>query len=228
MNKQILPFTQKDWIKHHSPELNTPNFLVQAYYDAQKDLIKSTMKKIVKGNYELGLLGSDFVALRKAEVALKEVKATRKNKLFIWLTVNPNPKCKLQVFLDLLDRFCKRKIFTAFTYVIEQRGSVIDPSTIGTGFHAHILLKRNLDYKPSKIFLWAQNSFKSACHVKKAECFKFIWMPAAFLQDKIDYILGGKTGEGKDVKQEADIYFREENSIPKYYGIVEDFTPRKC
>ncbi len=177
-------------------------------------------KLLINKWYEVLSIQNDLNLLPQLKVVnnclkvLKDLKASNNNTLWLWLTVNPKPKTDLTKFVHLLDKFSNRKMFTDYKYVIEQRSS--DRASLGKGLHAHLLLKRNLKYKPSIIFKNSQNTFKNITNVKNKEIFFFKWCPTEFLVDKINYMTEDKGGE-KTQKQEMDLLFRQKNSLCNIY-----------
>ena len=114
--------------------------------------------------------------------------------------------------MDKLVKKCLSKYWiTDYAYCYEQRSDNADDIH---GLHAHILLTRNL--KPSHCKREIQSTFKSIVGIpdkhiniqfKKKE-----WIP-----DKINYMLGNKTGEGKEPKTEVDKLMRKTLGIEDIY-----------
>jgi len=101
--------------------------------------------------------------------------------------------------------------------VLEQRGST--ETEVGKGFHAHILAKRCLSYKPSWVEKNVKNTCKGLCDVNNAKLLNIQKIGEEFARDKKQYIMGqNKTGEGKNSKQEIDILWRKITGIPEYLG----------
>lgn len=64
----------------------------------------------------------------------------------------------------------------------------------------------------------AKNTFKHCCDVKKPELLNVRIHGEDFHKDKMEYINGIKTGQGKDKKQEMDKIFRKKNNIEIVYN----------
>lgn len=205
--------------KHCDPHLFHKHY--ELYFEERKELKKRKIRKILEQQYILESLGEMMKDVKKLEfknqVLLKEKTAKEHNNSHLWITVNPKPSIKLNDFINKIEKLVKRKIFTEYMYVLEQRGNTEEDQ--GKGFHAHILAKRNLNYKPFKTHECIRNTCKHL--VKNKKCNKTINIQnigSEFAEDKKEYILGEKLGEGKDEKQEIDIIWRKNNNLNKYYN----------
>ena len=178
---------------------------------AVEQFTKKKIESIIKMKYEAGTLGEKWVNIKeyedKCKADCKEVVAKNHNNGYVFITINPRSDVKLQDFRDKVDKFVNRNMFTQYRYVYEQRSDTEED--MGKGFHAHILLKRNLDYKPSKVILNTKNTFKGITKVDNPQILNIQIIGADFAMDKDEYITGVKTGEGKDKKQEIDILWRK-------------------
>ncbi len=190
------------------------------YDKAYENFKKKKFESIIKMEYDAGLLGQKMIEVKEYEkevkVKLKELVAKDHNNGFCFITINPNKDVDLNTFRDKIDKFVKRNMFQDYRYVLEQRGATTDEA--GKGFHAHILLKRNLDYKPSKIVVNTKNSFKGITNVDNPAILNIQTIGEDFAKDKDEYMTGVKTGEGKDEKQAIDILWRKDNNIESVYG----------
>ncbi len=204
-----------DWLKSGDP-----------YDKAYDNFLKKKLESIIKMEYDADLLGAKMVKIKEYEqsvkVKLKEKTAKEHNNAFVFITINPNEATTLTQLQEKVEKFVNRNMFSAYRYVYEQRGST--EKDMGQGFHAHILLKRNLDYKPSKIALNTKNTFKGITNVDNPNILNIQHIGHDFAQDKDEYMTGVKTGEGKDKKQEIDKLFRKKNNLESVYGEV--FFPK--
>lgn len=193
------------------------------FQDSLDDWKKNKMKQLFSKSYNARRMGDQWSEIKdyedELEQTVREATARKHNNLYLWLTVSPKASIEWKDFKDVIERFVKRTMFNDHLYVYEQRGK--EETSIGDGFHCHLLLKRNLDYKPSKVIQNSKNTFKNITNVKKFEIFNYHWLDEQFKKDKVEYITGLKTGEDKDVKQEMDILFRKYNDIDLYYGNLE-------
>lgn len=142
----------------------------------------------------------------------------KKSGTFLWITISP-PVCTIELFLNNLRRFLKKKWVAefAYTYVIEQRKTVAYYSHTDhddNGKHIHIALAN--EKKKCKVISEIASTFKipkSSVDSKK--------MILKYLPDKLEYMTGKKTGEGKEAKQMGDRVFR------KIYNLDEVYTNAK-
>ncbi len=198
-----------EWLKKGEP-----------YEKAYDNFLKKKLESIIKMEYDADLLGQKMKNIKEYEqsvkVKLKEKTAKEHNNAFVFITINPNDTTTLTQLQEKVEKFVNRNMFSAYRYVYEQRGST--EKDMGQGFHAHILLKRNLDYKPSKIALNTKNTFKGITNVDNPKILNIQHIGHDFAQDKDEYMTGVKTGEGKDKKQEIDKIFRKKNNLESVYG----------
>lgn len=198
-----------EWIKSAEP-----------YDKAYDNFLKKKLESIIKMEYDCDLLGAKMMKIKEYEknvkVKLKEKTAKDHNNAFVFITINPNETTTLTQLQEKVEKFVNRNMFSAYRYVYEQRGST--EKDMGHGFHAHILLKRNLDYKPSKITLNTKNTFKGITNVDNPQILNIQHIGHDFAKDKDEYITGVKTAEGKDKKQEIDTLFRKKNNLESVYG----------
>jgi len=155
MNKKtIAPFTFLEYKKYmmgEFEELDDKVYLIELWIEETRKLKRKLIGDLIRQNYENDTL-PEFDAIKEAIFLQKSAYANIQNKLYIWLTLNPKApytQDNFKLFKDKVVKFVNRKIFRGHMYVFEQRSTAID--TLGEGYHAHILLKRNISYKPSKI-----------------------------------------------------------------------------
>lgn len=187
---------------------------------AIEQFTKKKIESIIKMKYEAGTLGEKWKNIKEYEeeckADVKEGIAQKHNNGYVFITINPKPDVSLQAFRDKVDKFVERNMFTEYRYVYEQRSETEEE--MGKGFHAHILLKRNLDYKPYKIGVNTKNTFKDITEVNNPKILNIQNIGADFAKDKDEYMTGVKTGENKDKKQAIDILWRKANNIESVYG----------
>lgn len=170
---------------------------------------KRTILRIMKKRYDAGVYLPELKAIEDG--IPKPVKESVLRD-WIWLTINPKPEIQLPNFLEALGKLVKRKIFSEYKYVVEQRGTLAEDN-LGKGFHAHMLLRRAPDKEYKQTKRQVKNSFKNICNVEHDKVFYWKECREDFLEDKIEYMTGVKTGEAKDEKQKADIEWRKQNDI---------------
>lgn len=205
-------------------DMSTMEYYISSYESAKQEIIRNKMKKLVSLKFELGTLGKFENTLKDTikslDGELREKMAEEHNNKYMFFTINPRPSVKLEDFLKVTAKAVTKTCFTDYLYVIEQRGT--NSATAGKGFHAHILVKRNLKYKPCKCRDNMSNTFFKMCNVKAKHLFNVKYLNTEWANDKISYMQhGGKTEDGKDIKQDIDIWWREKNNLLPYYGNIE-------
>ncbi len=150
--------------------------------------------------------------------AFKENKADARGNLWAWLTVSPDtsaPGWDLFKFKDAALSFLNRTCHTKGILVFEQRSP--DVVSAGAGAHIHCVLRRDLDYSPRKYKSVCASSFKKYCDTSKQGAFFFQYKKSDIIRDKITYILGVKTGDGKEPKQVVDRVWRKYMNLDPVY-----------
>ncbi len=198
----------------------------QLHLEESDELMRRKFRKILSQEYELermGLFAKEMHILEaQNQVLLKQKKAIKKHNSHLFITINPKPAVPLQQFMVIVHKIAKKTCFENILYVFEQRGTIAN-CDIGKGFHCHMLVQRNLNYKPTKCITNVQNSLtKIVKSVKDRHLLNIKVIGPEFALDKKDYILGtNKEGEEKELKQQADIKWRETESIYAFYGDKE-------
>ncbi len=235
MDNPFKPKT-KDYEEYCKITLNSSS-LFSRWKKAEDIYLDRLMLKLVKNTYENGGLDHTkmFGPIKEQLQRVKEIKSRRHNNLFIYLTISPPEpynKDTLEKFLLKLDKFVKKKTFKDFMYVMEQRQTAWScDGDYGHGHHAHILLVRNLNYPPNKVYKRSLDTWKGMFPSKLVKnpkllrnVFHWNWMPEEFLGDKIKYMTEEKEDDDDEVeaqkyaKQRADVIWREKNNIPKLFG----------
>ncbi len=205
-------------------------------YEAQRSkLLEDKIKLILQLEYSLNTLQgppADPEIFRKLynleqlnKKRLREKTADAHNNRYFFITINPPPNTDLLKFIKKVEKYSTRILCVQSQWVFEQRG--VDISSAGTGVHCHMLVERNLNYKPCKFKDYTRNAFKclfrqnnhlnnSLLNIKPC-CMNF-------LKDKIEYMTGDKTGDGKQEKQDIDIIWRENNNLLSFYGTFSQKT----
>lgn len=146
----------------------------------------------------------------------KAVRSSAKHKTFLWITISP-PDCTMQEFMKCTARMQKKKWIAnnPYIYVIEQRKDELwwataQPSYDNIGKHIHLIV--NTTYAKSRVINELSKTFKCG-----AQSIHHTTHIMEHLQDKKDYCLGLKTGDGKEQKQKGDVLFRQKNNLSNYY-----------
>ncbi len=144
------------------------------------------------------------------ERALSEAK---KDSKVTWITIS----YKEMPIADLINAnsaLFKLKFITKYAYVYEQRSKTADSFH---GVHVHALVWSN---SPAwKVKQWFAQKLMSPKY-KAIASNKFIdakQCPAAYIQDKMDYMTGIKEGDDKQDKQKIDEVFRKKYDLQKIY-----------
>lgn len=202
-------------------DVDTLSEIVKLAEKAEAHVIETKLRSYYNAQFELGTLGKAATVirdeLRASKEQLRQKLAEEHNNSFMFFTINPKPSVKLEDFLSLLKKSSTKTCFSDYLYVVEQRGN--NSATAGTGFHAHMLVRRNLNYKPSKLKSRMMDTFKKTCNVFDDRLFNVKYCNTEWANDKVKYMThGGKTGDGKDIKQDIDVWWRAKHKIPKFFG----------
>jgi len=193
----------------------------QIYKTQKKELTGRKMKTILEQEFKLESLGEFHKGLKEMidanSIKIKEQLAVANNNGYVFITINPKPGVKLQELIKKSNKLINRKMFVNAIWAYEQRGSTL--ADTGKGFHIHILAKRNLNYKPSKVIRNTRNTCKGLVGNENNNSQLNIQIIGEdFAQDKKNYFLGtNKTGEGKDLKQSIDIVWRKTTGLLPFY-----------
>ncbi len=194
--------------------------------EEEKRFFQTEYRKELKMRYELEQLGEQMKKLKDRQGGLRDqlkVKLSKEhNNGYIFITINPKWKkdtptsVEVSNFEKKIIKFINRNFCVEASAVLEQRGTT--EKEAGRGTHAHIELKRNLNYRPSDIIKGVKNTFKNICNVNKPELLTCQIHGEDYHKDKMEYIQGIKTGEGKQEKQEIDRSFREKYNLQTIYN----------
>lgn len=189
--------------------------------DEDKQFRLRKFRQILSQEFELERSGKFMKRVKQLEaqnrVMIKEKNAVIKNNGYLWVTINPQPQVLLKDFIVFIKKICKKTCFTAYQGVFEQRGTVAN-NDIGVGFHAHILFRRALTYKPAKCADNIRNSCtKIVGNIRNNHQLNISIIGPDFAKDKLAYMVE-KTDEGKDLKQAGDVIWRTANVLLEGYA----------
>lgn len=194
------------------------------HLEESKELIKRKFRKVLSQEFELERMGGFAQKLHQLQaqnhVLILEKRAIQNNNTHMFITINAwTSKVTLETFMKKCHKIAKKTCFSKCLYVFEQRGT-IEKGDVGQGYHCHILVQRNLKYKVCKCCDNVKYSAKNLVkNVKLTHLLNFQICGKEYAIDKKNYILGqNKTGENKDIKQEADIKWRTAEAINAFYG----------
>lgn len=205
--------------------------IYELYQKANNDFKVNTFKRIIKEQFELDIgLTKEKKIMKEHILQLRQLKKERnadlRNDAFIWLTINPPPKNVLDIkqFNDDIRKLLEYKCFKDYSYCIEYY------TKTGQHPHCHILIDRNLDYKP---YYCKQKIINSPFYKKyykntrlNNNNFNFQKIGKQFKNDKKEYIFGKKDKFKGDLPSEVDKSdlrnkdkkWRLENKIYDIYG----------
>lgn len=156
---------------------------------------------------------SEYEEMEKLLEIQKEKKKESDPRYAAFITVNP-AKNRLEDFNELSKRVekCLSKHWVNdYAYCYEQRSNDADDIH---GLHAHILLTRSI--KPSHLEREVRSSFKAIVGIPDKHI-NIQYKKKDWIKDKLEYMKGKKTGEGKEEKVEIDRIFRETYGIQDIY-----------
>lgn len=237
---------EDEWIINH--KLKQYEWLMDEIAKEEKMAIKVEIKKLIQKELRLGLCKNQtLVALYNMGHNQNEAIQNQSKKLWFWLTINPDwKKITIENFKKKIIKLTKKKSIKEYYIVLEQRCDIgIEKyqrdrrnrkkhnELMMKSIHAHILLKRDIDYKGRKFCKFAgdiKNTFKDCITsiYKKDEkkrnsfsepVFNYWWLSPEMLNDKMNYIKGLKQIKEKNIKQELDDTMREIIKVPKLIDI---------
>lgn len=215
-------------------------------FQAKREIVLLKWKKFHNLRFELGTLGKDpwgrdYSELRDKikllEGELRTLRALQSKKTpFVWMTINISPEAVdsnpnfhhgdpwNKTLLRKLEKHAKSKMYKSYMYVIEQRKTTFDPSLNFVGQHVHLLLKRNTNkYCFSQVKRNSKNTWDEWCDSDNPQIFNIHECPERFIKDKVDYMLGLKTGKNKPEKVAVDKVWREHLKIKEFYESDDKF-----
>lgn len=221
MDEEQLIQTVKELCDQSNFSWITAEDLQKLKIEEEKKFYQQQYKKNLNMKYQLETLGSTMLTLKqeqdKLKNKLKEKTAKDHNNGYLFITINPKTEIhEIKKFEKALIKFINRNFIEEAWAVIEQRGTEL--SDLGQGYHAHIELKRNLNYRPSDIIKGVKNTFKKFCDCNNPHLCNTQIHGADFHKDKREYIEGVKTGSGKSEKQIIDKSFREKYNLQIVYN----------
>lgn len=180
---------------------------------ARKALVEFYLQKErlkIKAGKNKKIFQEDLEEVEELKLIVKEQQKSLDPKYALFITINPKEN-GLSGYkeLDKKVQKCITKYWVSdYAYCYEQRST--DPEAI-TGLHTHILLTRG-SHKPSHCEREIISTFKGLCGNLKH--INIQYKRKEWVKDKLEYMLGMKTGEGKDEKVEIDEVMRNILDIP--------------
>lgn len=193
----------------------------------EKAFFQRKIKSVLEKEYQMGALGTDMERIKEYDndltKQLKEKNAKAHHNGWVWITVNCLESVPLGEFVKKIEAITQYSCHQGGMYVYEQRGT-INQNNLGKGKHCHLLLKRNLAYKPSAVIFKIQRGLtKIVGNVKNNNQLNCQVIGDDFAEDKIQYMIGTKKTE-KQEKQAADVVWRQKESLKTQY-VFGDINP---
>lgn len=210
----------------------TKSEIHQIYEDAKRALIRQKMNEVVKKRWANGEIYKKF-----KELYDKEMDNNKDNTQYIWMTINPRPDIELKDMIKTVEKYVKRTFIEKYVYVYEQRASKENNKNIGTGFHTHLLIKRNMEtnIKTWDIKARTKTAFKNITDVNNNKIFNYHNCPEEYVKDKINYMINKNLDEDhkdKEQKQDMDKEWRKLNKLKEIYDpfkmTEKNITEDKC
>ncbi len=211
----LLKDKDEDWNDHDHIHFRSWEELQNIKKEAKKLALKeyylSHERLRIKAGKNTIIPIADIKEMEEFRNIIKEQKKSDDPKYAAFITVNPKIN-DTSGYIELNKKVekCVAKFWvTDYAYCYEQRST--DSKSIH-GLHTHILLTRG-SHKPSHCEREIQSTFGPLCGNSKH--INIQWKKKEWLKDKISYMLGDKTGDGKDLKIPIDNIMRESLGIEK-------------
>ena len=134
-----------------------------------------------------------------------------------WITVRPAPDVSWEQFYKTVVDYSKRKTLKQYTLVFEQKGT--DPTTMGTGFHMHMVLTDTTWRSKADTLTYTKSTF---AHVVPGGVGIDV-VPCKTTKDverELSYILNWTSSDGhKILTKEMDIAWRESLGLEPFYEV---------
>ena len=126
-------------------------------------------------------------------------------------------------------KFASSKMFSDYLFVIEQRKSDFNAHRVYCGQHFHFLVRRNPQYPPSQIDRNTRRVWRDYCDTSKTPkdartpC-HILQCPQKYVNDKIAYIMGTKTGKKKNGEEKSKIQAIDK-TFRKHFNFKDFYFP---
>lgn len=178
------------------------------------EIIENQLKQNKYAGTDLQNKYDQVMLIRKTEMVDK----------YWFITINPYPDIEYEVFKKHIDKVVKKKWMTKYIYVYEQRQS--EENKPYHGIHFHMIVAKTC--AKSDVLREIYNTCKNIVGHKESIDVK----PLDTQQDlstRLNYILGIKSTEDKQKKQQIDKIFRQQYNIQSYYikGDWDETNPER-
>lgn len=163
-------------------------------------------KQLKDGRYE----GTKLQEVYDQVTSLRKQEAENK---YYFITICPYDDIELSKLVKVMDKMVKKRWFTSYVYVYEQRQS--EEGKPYHGIHTHIIVDKGT-VKKAEVIREVYNTCKDIVGSKQSVDVKILETEYD-LSTRLNYILGSKADVEKQQKQVIDKIFREENNLQSFY-----------
>lgn len=179
------------------------------------DALKLKYRKLCGEIIEKQLKDRQYEGTKLQEV-YDQVTSLRKQEAenkYYFITICPYDDIELSKLVKVMDKMVKKRWFTSYVYVYEQRQS--EQGKPYHGIHTHIIVDKG-SVKKSEVIREVYNTCKDIVGSKQSVDVKILETDYD-LSVRLNYILGTKSTQEKQEKQSIDKIFREENNLQEFY-----------
>jgi hypothetical protein len=193
--------------------------------EIKKEVIKSLNKKYISEiiKHELSAGTFWFKPLQENHDKAMEIRKQNAKNEYYFITICPYEDVEITDLIKVMDKIIKKKWFKQYIYVYEQRQTEKDKPFYG--IHSHIIVKRDTIAK-SDVIREVYNTAKNICGSKQSIDVNLL-KTRDELDVRINYLLGDKSTEEKQQRQQIDKILRDNNKLKSYYisGEWDDIIP---
>lgn len=189
--------------------------LKMMYKKYYSEIVRNSLKQRQYEGTKLQEVYDTVMVLRKEETVGQ----------YYFITICPYEDIKIEEFQKVMEKVLKKKWMKSYLYVYEQRQS--EKEKPFTGIHVHMLVKR-IEIAKSDVIREVYNTCKNIVGSKQSIDVKLL-KTQQDLDVRINYLLGKKSTEEKQLKQEIDKIFRCQYGLEQYYlqddsGMLEELV----
>jgi hypothetical protein len=179
----------------------------------KKQLYKKYFSEVVKKHLSQGLYKG--TELQDVYDEARSLRKTKSQDQYYFITICPYEDLELEKVIKVMENIIKKKWFTKYIYVYEQRQDQDDKPFFG--IHIHMIVHRETIAK-SDVIREIYNTCKNIVSSQQSIDVKLL-NSQHDLDVRLNYILGQKSTPEKRAKQEIDKIFREQNGLQKFYSL---------
>jgi len=147
---------------------------------------------------------------------LKETNGGRNSK-YIYLTINPNPRITLKMFISVITKMMSKSWITNFLYVFEQGGK--DEGECGKDFHLRAIIKKPINKSYSHIIRELSSTANKVCDSSCPKSFTINAISERECQLSLIHLTDVKPDDTEYQKHAIDIVWRQQNNLKNYYNL---------